>query len=77
MSRESEAFLRFVVICAAWAAGQVLEYAFGVVLPLPVVPAIFAVAAYMATRDIRVGGGGGGGDTYWRGQRIDRDRWRH
>lgn len=76
MSREGEAFLRFVIICAAWAVGQVLEYALGVVLPLPVVPAIFAVAAYLATRDMSLPGGGSG-QTYWRGQRIDRDRWRH
>ncbi|MBU6424307.1 MAG: hypothetical protein KGJ98_11145 [Chloroflexota bacterium] len=75
MSHEGEALLRFAIVCAAWAAGQVLEYALGVVLPLPVVPAIFAIAAYLATRDISAGGGGG--DRYWRGRRIDRDRWRH
>ncbi len=75
MSREGAALLRFAIICAAWAVGQVLEYVLGVVLPLPVVPAIFAVAAYMATRD--VSWPGGGDQTYWRGRRIDKDRWRH
>jgi hypothetical protein len=71
--RERDAFVRFVIICAAWAVGQVLEYQLGVVFPLPVVPALFAIAAYMATRDIT---SGGGGRPYWRGRPIDRDRWR-
>ncbi len=72
--RERDALLRLVIICAAWAVGEVLEFALGVVLPLPIVPATFAAAAYMATRDISAGGGGG--ETYWRGRPIDRDRWR-
>jgi type IV secretory pathway VirB2 component (pilin) len=73
-SRERAAILRVVIICAAWALGEALTWqlrASGLAL---FVPALLAAAAYMATRDSGSRGGGGDG-TYWRGQRIDRDRW--
>ncbi len=72
--RERAAILRLVIVCLAWALGEALVWqlhASGLAL---IVPALLGAAAYMATRE---GGspGGGDGETYWRGQRIDRDRW--
>ena len=72
--RERAAVLRLVIICAAWALGEALVWqlrAFGLGL---IVPALLAAAAFVATRDSG-SSGGGDGETYWRGQRINRDRW--
>ena len=75
--RQRDSLLRLVIVCAAWALGDALEYLFNAGSLGPVASVIFAVAAYLATRDLSwPGGGGGRGDTYWRGQRVDRDRWR-
>jgi hypothetical protein len=71
--RQRDAIVRLLVVCAAWALGEALEYQFGATVLGPVLPLILAVAAYMATRDIRMGGGSD--ESYWRGRRIDRDRW--
>lgn len=69
----SRAWARLFVVCAAWALGVALEAQLGAAALGPLVPALLAAAAYVATR----GDGPGGGDAiYWRGRRIDRDRWR-
>lgn len=73
--RQRSALLRLVLISAAWALGETLEYQLGARALGPVLPAILAAAAYMATRDVPWGGGSD--ETYWRGRRIDKDRWRH
>ncbi len=72
--RERTALIRLAVICAAWALGEALVRQLGVFGLGAVVPAMLAAAAYVGTRDI--GGSGSDDETYWRGRRIDRDRWR-
>ncbi len=71
--RQRDAILRLVLICAAWAVGETLEYMFGARALGPLLPIILAAAAFLATRDLPWGGGSD--ETYWRGRRIDRDRW--
>lgn len=79
MGREQVQTMRLLIICAAWALGVALVRELGVGGPGGLVPAILAAAAYFATRDVTPygggRGGGGGGVTYYRGRRIDRDRW--
>ena len=73
--RERAAVVRLLILCAAWALGEALVWqvrAAGLGL---VVPALLATAAFVATRDAGSSGGGSGDETYWRGRRIDRDRW--
>ena len=72
--RQRAAFIRLVVVCAAWALGAALVSELGVGGLGFVVPALLAAAAYMATRDLTLGGSSG--PQYYRGRRIDRDRWR-
>lgn len=72
--REREAVVRLLVISGAWALGEALEWQLGATALGPVLPLILAAAAFMATRGVSFGGGG---EAYWRGRRIDRDRWRH
>ncbi len=74
--RERVALLRVAVICAAWALGEALVWQLGAFGFGVIVPALLAAAAFLATREIDRPRGGGGDETYWRGQRIDRDRWR-
>jgi hypothetical protein len=71
--RERAALLRVAIVSAAWALGETLEWQLGARALGPLVPAILAAAAYVATRDL--GGAGGGDGAYWRGRRIDRGRW--
>lgn len=76
MSREQLAFLRLVIIAAAWALGSTLVWAVGVPELDVVVPAVFAVAAYVAIRD--VDWGRPRQRRYWRGRPVDDDerrRW--
>ncbi len=73
--RQRDAIIRLVIVCAAWAFGEALEWQFGARALGPIPPLILAGAAYMATRDGVLSGGSD--ETYWRGRPIDRDRWRH
>lgn len=68
--------VRLAIVCAAWALGEALVWQFRAYALGPVVPALLAAAAYVATRDLFGSGGGGGDVTYYRGRPIDRDRWR-
>lgn len=76
---QSAQAMRLLVICLAWALGEALVWQLRAAGLGLIVPALLAAAAYVATRDITPygggGGRGGGGGTYWRGRRIDRDRW--
>ncbi len=72
--RERVHLVRLAILCAAWALGEALVWQLRAFALGPVVPALLAAAAYVATRDLPRGGGDG---TYWRGRPIDRDRWRH
>lgn len=67
-------FWRLLVICFAWAFGAMLVFAFQAYTLDTIVPALFALAAFVLTRDDGYGtrGGGGGGNVkYWRGRRVD------
>jgi hypothetical protein len=74
--RQRDAIVRLVIVCAAWALGDALEYAFGANELGPILPLILAAAAFMATQGMSWPGGSDD-ETYWRGRRIDRDSWRH
>jgi hypothetical protein len=70
VTREQAAILRLVLVCVAWAIGQLLATA----VPLPgadfVVPAVLAIGVYIVTADL----GRPRADVsarYWRGRRID------
>jgi hypothetical protein len=69
------AIWRLLVICFAWSLGAVLVDLFAARGLEILVPALFAVAAYVLTREDGYrtpGGGGGGGNVkYWRGRRVD------
>jgi hypothetical protein len=72
VTREQAAILRLVLVCVAWAIGQL----FALGIPLPgadfVVPAAFAAGVYIVTNEI----GRRPADPnarYWRGRRIDDD----
>ena len=71
--RQRGALIRLLIVCAAWALGDALEYELGASGLGPVLPIILAAAAFVATRDVSIGGASD--DTYWRGRPIDRDRW--
>ncbi len=68
------AFIRVAIVAAAWSLGELLALLYAPGLDL-VLAAILGAAAYVATSDMG-SSGGGGGPAYWRGQRIDRSRWR-
>lgn len=71
----SRPFWRLLVIGFAWSLGAVLVYAFGAYALDTLIPALFAFAAFVFTRDDGYSsrGGGGRGDNvkYWRGRRVD------
>lgn len=71
---------RLLLVCTAWSVGAVITWVVGAPELDTVVPAFFAAAAYVLTRDVAVGGrggGGGGGNVrYWRGRRVDEPRWK-
>jgi hypothetical protein len=72
VTREQAAILRLVLVCIAWAIGQLL--ATGVPLPGAdvVVPAALAIGVYVVSEDL----GRRPADLnarYWRGRRIDED----
>lgn len=71
--RQRVAVIRVLIISAAWALGEALVWQFQVAGLGLVVPALLAAAAYIATRD--VSSFRGDDPTYWRGRRIDKDRW--
>jgi hypothetical protein len=84
VTRDQAQLVRLLLICAAWAVGQVLVY---VVLSqyssVPfdlVVPAALAIGVYVITEDLGRPRSDRGNARYWRGRRIDddrpkRDRW--
>ena len=69
---ERVAIVRLVIMAAAWALGEAVVVALGAGGLGLIVPAVLAAAAFVATRDL---GWRGSDQTYWRGRKIDRDRW--
>lgn len=81
MTREQANLVRLLIMCAVWAAAEVVLLRLGLFDPLTriVVPAALAAAVYVLTDDLGRGGrSDGGAPRYWRGRRIDDDdkrRW--
>jgi hypothetical protein len=73
VTREQAALLRLVLVCVAWAIGQMLAKG----VPLPgadfLVPAALAAGTYLFTHDIGRAHAEASA-RYWRGRRIDDDR---
>lgn len=72
-ARERAALLRLLAMAAAWALGIVMAAVIGVRAFDYVLPALFAAAVFMWTRARPLGRRDN--IAYWRGQRIDRERW--
>ena len=67
-------YLRLLLICAAFAAGETAAWALDANSIGPTVGAILGAAVYVFTQDIdrpRRGGGPRGEIRYWRGRRLD------
>ncbi|HEV8470043.1 MAG TPA: hypothetical protein VGR46_10580 [Candidatus Limnocylindria bacterium] len=82
MNPTQATYLRLLLICAAFAAGETAAWALGAYSVGLIVGAILGAAAYVLTQDIDRSGRGGrrrGEIRYWRGRRIDEDdgprRW--
>jgi hypothetical protein len=75
MTREQSAILRLLLICAAWAVGQTLTWGLELDGLAVIVPAAFALGVLVVTQDLGRSRASGGSVTYYRGRRIDRDRW--
>ena len=72
MSSEKRQLVRLLLVCAAWAAGEVLAIGLGSPGFAAVVAGLFAVGVYVITDDLGRSGRSGGDGKYWRGRRIDR-----
>ena len=75
MTREQGQLVRLLLMCVAWAVGQVLVYAVLVQyssVPFDlVVPAALAIGVYVITEDLGRPRFDRGNARYWRGRRID------
>jgi hypothetical protein len=82
MNPTQAAYLRLLLICAAFAAGETAAWALGAYSVGQMVGAILGAAVFVFTQDFDRPGRGGrrrGELRYWRGRRIDEDegprRW--
>ena len=84
MTRDQAQLVRLLLVCVAWALGQVLTIWLSVSGLDVIIPAALAVGTYVVTTDLGRPQMGGGDGKYWRGRRIDRidderpprrDRW--
>jgi len=79
MTRGQAAIVRFVLICAAWAAGQTLTWAFALDRIGLIISAALAIGVLFLTEDLGRPRAAAGGLKYWRGRRVDDDeprgRW--
>ena len=79
VTRQQAQLVRLLLMCAAWAGGQVLTFGLSVQGLDLVIPAALAIGVYVVTDHL--GRPGIDKDArYWRGRRIDddppkRDRW--
>jgi hypothetical protein len=76
VTREQAQLVRLLLMCAAWAIGQMLVYEVltqvgGVPGADLVLPAALAIGAYVLTEDRGRPRQGRGNARYWRGRRID------
>jgi len=80
VTRPQAQIVRLLLMCAAWAVGQVLTFGLSVQGLDLVVPAALAIGVYVVTDDLGRPRFDRGNARYWRGRRIDedppkRDRW--
>jgi hypothetical protein len=80
VTRPQAQIVRLLLMCAAWAIGQVLTFGLSVQGLDLVVPAALAIGVYVVTDDLGRPRFDRGNARYWRGRRIDedppkRDRW--
>ena len=80
MTRQQAQLVRLLLMCAAWAVGQVLTFGLAIQLVDLVVSAALAIGVYVVTEDLGRPRVDRGDARYWRGRRIDddppkRDRW--
>jgi hypothetical protein len=80
VTRPQAQLVRLLLMCAAWAAGQVLTFGLSVQGLDLVVPAALAIGVYVVTDDLGRPRFDKGNARFWRGRRIDedppkRDRW--
>ena len=80
VTRDQAQLIRLLLMCAAWAGGQVLTFGLSIQGVDLVVPAAFAIGVYVITEDLGRPRFDRGNARYWRGRRIDddrpkRDRW--
>ena len=73
VTREQAQLIRLLLICAAWAAGEVLTFGLSVQGLDLVVPAALAIGVYVITEDFGRPRFDRAKGQYWRGRRIDDD----
>lgn len=73
MTREQAQLVRLLLMCAAWAVGQMLTIGVPIELAGVIVPAALAIGVYAVTDDLGRARIGRGDAKYWRGRRIDAD----
>ncbi|HUQ41335.1 MAG TPA: hypothetical protein VM052_02420 [Candidatus Limnocylindrales bacterium] len=80
MTRQQSQLVRLLLMCAAWAVGQVLTLGLSAPGLDTLVPAGLAIGVYVITEDLGRPAATTGNARYWRGRRIDdeaprKDRW--
>ena len=80
MTRQQAQLVRLLLMCAAWAAGQVLTFGLAIQGVDLVVPAALAIGVYVVTESLSRPRVDRADARYWRGRRIGddppkRDRW--
>ena len=73
VTRQQAQLVRLLLMCGAWAAGQVLTFGLSVQGLDLVVPAALAIGVYVVTEDLGRPPFDRGNVRYWRGRRIDED----
>ena len=76
VTRDQAQLVRLLLMCAAWAVGQMLTIGLPIDLAGFVIPAALAVGVYVVTDDLGRPRVGGGDVRYWRGRRVDDDEQR-
>ncbi len=72
MTGQQAQIVRLLLVCVAWALGQMLTIGLSVPGSDLIIPAVLAAGVYIVTDDLGRPGARGGEGKYWRGRRIDR-----
>jgi hypothetical protein len=73
VSATRTAYLRLLLVCAAFAGGQTAAWAVGAFQVGTLVGAVLGAAAFVLTQDLDRPRTGRGEIKYWRGRRVDDD----